>query len=187
MSKDLRWFSILDFVIDDLKILLNHPSWDSLIVNKRKPHTYRAWRTLDPSTIKSMGGPDIDEKIRICLHFFEPCSPEEAFKHPHPWPGAFKLLEGSYVMWSGLAPNSEEEPVHAFTTELHSGSKYAITNPLVWHSVQPITQCWSIMVNGEPYDTQHQAAPTTKGKDLDKFSPQELKFHLEEFRKLIED
>ena len=56
-------------------------------------------------------------------------------------------------------------------------------SPLGGHSVQPITQCWSIMINGKPWDKKvaHQNAPTTKGKDLEKMSNKHLGDHLTQF------
>jgi len=54
--------------------------WGSLVINRRKPHTYRVFRQFG--------------EYRVCLHRFESCSEEEAFPHPHPWPGAFLLLKG---------------------------------------------------------------------------------------------
>jgi len=57
--------------------------WDSLIVNRRKPHTYRASRMYGD--------------WRICLHRFDHCSEKQAFRHPHPWPGGFFVLGGQRV------------------------------------------------------------------------------------------
>ncbi len=47
---------------------------DSLIVNRRKPITYRVFRYLN-------------DGLRVSLHKFDPCARHEAYPHPHPWPG----------------------------------------------------------------------------------------------------
>ena len=162
----------LKSVMRDLPKLLNHPNeWESLIVNRRKPHTYRAWRMLD-------------DNYRVCLHRFEQCSPEEAFVHPHPWPGAFIVLQGSYAMKVGLSSDRKSQPTSVVDTILRAGSIYSITNPLTWHSVQPLETCYSIMINGKPFENPHEAAPTTKGKDLDKMSEEDLKAHLDFFKNM---
>ena len=58
--------------------------WESIVINKRKPHTYRAFIQHGDS--------------RICLHRFEPCDSEDSFAHPHPWPSAMLILFGTYDM-----------------------------------------------------------------------------------------
>lgn len=148
--------------------------WDSLVINRRKPHTYRAFCYPKGDL----------EGIRICLHRFEPCSDNEAFLHPHPWPSAMRVLKGEYRMRVGFSPWRERptvvvEPTMVMDTILAAGSSYVMEEPMAWHSVQPITTCWSVMVNGAPWgDKAHPAAPTTKGKDLEKMSPDDLDNHL---------
>jgi hypothetical protein len=41
------------------------------------------------------------------------------------------------------------------------------------------------MVNGDPWENPHSQTRTTKGKDLDKMTPEDLSVHLKEFEKLI--
>lgn len=167
--------SALDAVLRSLPALLNAPAgWDSLIVNRRKPTTYRVFRHLG-------------DGVRVSLHKFDPCDRREAYPHPHPWPGAFALLEGSYRMWVGFTPDlASREPVTVTETVLTAGSRYEITEPRTWHSVTPLEECWTVMVNGAPWKTlAHAAAPTTTGKDLDKMPPDELAAHLEKFRELL--
>ena len=65
--------------------MLNQPGlWDSLIINRRKPHTYRIFTQY--------------ADLRLCLHKFDMCDEGEAFSHPHPWPAAFMVLKGKYKM-----------------------------------------------------------------------------------------
>jgi len=170
-EKDMFWRSQLASAIDSLQsgLLDDISNWDSLIVNKRKPHTYRAFHFLESG-------------VRICLHRFTTCEASDAFPHPHPWPGAFTVLDGRYLMHVGMSSQASGEPSNVITTELGVGSVYVITNPLTWHSVQPLTECYSIMVNGVPFENQHENAPTTKGKDLDKMTSSELQEHLNKFK-----
>ena len=147
--------------------------WDSLIVNRRKPHTYRAF-TLRPNG------------TRICLHRFEPCEQEEAFAHPHPWPAACKVLKGVYRMRIGFSEHGWTKPDGWMTTDLSEGSTYAMTDEWAFHSVQPLTTCYSLMINHKPFDCPHELAPTTKGKDLDKMTEQQLWDHLGDFKDIIQ-
>jgi hypothetical protein len=167
--------SVLDGVLKSLPAMLDDlTAWDSLIVNRRKPTTYRVFRHL----------PDGN---RVSLHKFDPCAKHEAYPHPHPWPGAFALLEGSYRMWVGFTPDLESrEPISVTETVLTAGSRYEIVEPRTWHSVTPLSECWTVMVNGAPWREQaHVRAPTTTGKDLDKMPPAELAAHLAKFRDLL--
>lgn len=168
---------LIDFVHHYLPAMLNTPErWDSLIVNRRKPHTYRVFTILE-------GGE------RLCLHKFDPCSTTEAFMHPHPWPGAFLLLEGMYEMWVGHSPDRTSKPVDVTKLRLHDWSAYEITDPLTWHSVTPLTECWTVMLNGPPWPAEvaHANVVTTKGKDLDKMLPEDLDAHLGKFRRLVSE
>ena len=167
--------SVLDDVLKSLPALLDDASgWDSLIVNRRKPSTYRVFRYLDNG-------------LRVSLHKFDPCATHEAYPHPHPWPGAFTVLEGSYRMWVGFTPDLESrEPITVTETILTAGSRYEITEPRTWHSVTPLEECWTVMVNGLPWKEQANVrAPTMTGKDLGKMPPAELAAHLAKFKSLL--
>lgn len=155
-------------------LLENKGIWDSLIVNRRKPYTYRVFTQLDNG-------------YRLCLHKFDVCSDHEAFVHPHPWPGAFKILRGAYKMDIGYSQDRESPPSPVLSTIMTAGSYYEITNPLTWHSVIPLQETWTVMVNGEPwpFEYAHKDIRTTKGKDLDKMPQDELEEHLDMFNFLL--
>jgi len=160
--------------IQKLPELLQDPNnFDSLIVNRRKPHTYRVFTHFNG--------------YRICLHKFDVCDRHEAFLHPHPWPGAFAILLGSYEMEVGYSVSRTEKPNHVLKVVLLEGSRYEITSPLTWHSVTPLEPTYTVMVNGEPWDaeTAHTDVRTTKGKDLDRMEPDKLLHHLKSFRLLL--
>jgi hypothetical protein len=169
----------LDNVIEQLPFLMNNRSqWSSLIVNRRKPWTFRAFTDL---TIDG-------HSCRICLHRFEVCDEEESFIHPHPWAGAFLILQGSYLMSVGFSQDRFSKPESVMKVILAAGSRYTITNPLTWHSVTPLEECYTVMVNAAPWDKEtvaHTQIRTTKGKDLDSMSSDDLDAHFAKFRSLL--
>lgn len=149
-------------------------NWDSLIVNRRKPFTYRVFRKW--------------HDLRVCLHKFDVCHTHESFPHPHPWPGAFAILEGSYKMDLFISRDREDTyPAHVSRVLLNEGSSYEIVDPMVWHTVTPLQSTYTVMINGEPWpeDVAHVSVRTTKGKDLDKMPYHELVQHLQKFKGLL--
>ena len=145
--------------------------WDSLIVNRRKPWTYRVFRKFGD--------------YRVCLHAFDECTTEESFAHPHPWPGAFLMLKGSYVHTVGFSQDLQSEPVFHFREIVRPYSTYGIIDRRTWHTVQPLERTYTIMVNGDPWEEPHAKTRTTKGKDLDRMTPEELGVHMKEFESLL--
>lgn len=148
-------------------------SWDSLVINRRQPVTYRVFRNFGD--------------YRVCLHKFEPCESEESFAHPHPWPGAFLMLRGEYIHRIGASPDLQSQPTFFFREIVRPYSMYEIIHQQTWHTVQPTKLTYTIMCNGAPWENQHKETRTTKGKDLDKFSQEELHTHLSEFGQLLDD
>lgn len=150
-----------------------HPSrWGSIVINKRKPHTYRAFIEHDNS--------------RICLHRFDACEPEDSFAHPHPWPSSMLILSGQYDMAVSHTPDlTSGEPSPVINVTLSAGSIYHMQDRHTWHQVIPRTQCWSLMVNGPRWDDAHRRAPSTGGKGLDPMPDDVLANHLENSRELI--
>jgi hypothetical protein len=166
--------NILNKLIPEvLEAIPEDHEWDSLIINKRKPYTYRIFRQFG--------------EYRVCLHKFDPCSFEESFAHPHPWPGAFMVLRGRYLHSVGVSPDLESEPELVYQQEVGPYSPYYIGNPLIWHSVQPLQTTYTIMVNGAPFENPHKAVRTTKGKDLKTMSDKEKGMLLSDFECLIKD
>lgn len=147
--------------------------WESLVINRRKPWTYRVFRKYG--------------NFRVCLHAFDPCENSEAFAHPHPWPGAFLMLKGAYIHSLGASVDLKSKPDFFERAIITPYSMYEIINPRTWHSVQPLERTYTIMVNGEPWGNPHKDVKTTKGKDLDKMSPEDLIIHLGEFKDLLRD
>jgi hypothetical protein len=162
---------LLDDALAAIPDLLDTPdAWDSLLINRRKPYTYRAftlWRGY-----------------RLCLHRFETCDEAEAVLHPHPWPGAFAILRGSYLMGVGTSADRTSPPRQALRVVLTAGSRYEITSPLTWHSVVPREECYTVMVNGEawPEDVAHVGVRRTQGKGLEPIPPADLAAMFDVFR-----
>jgi hypothetical protein len=158
------------------ELIDNRDVWDSIIVNRRKPYTYRVFTQLPNG-------------LRLCLHKFDPCHTHEAFSHPHPWAGAFMILHGKYKMNVGYSCNGRLDsiPANVSTFILNAGSSYEIINPLTWHSVIPLETTYTIMVNDVAWDSEvaHKDVRTTKGKDLDKMPESELLEHLKIFKQLV--
>lgn len=155
--------------------LINDAQWESLVINKRNPHTYRVftyWR-----------------QYRIALHKFDVINGDPAFDHPHPWPGAFAILKGAYRMRLGRSEDRFSLPVPVSDVVLGAGSSYEITDPLVWHSVTPLMPTYTIMLNGEPFDDDevHTQVRTTKGKDLEKLTDAKMTQHKNAFIRYIDN
>jgi hypothetical protein len=160
---------VLDATLQLLPELVKDESrWTSLVINRRKPYTYRAFTQLGD--------------VRVCLHRFEGCDPHESFYHPHPWPGAFAILQGSYAMNLGYSVDRESKPNDVARIILPEGARYEITNPMTWHTVEPLTDVvYTVMVNGPAWKIAHSEVRTTKGKDLQSMTPKQLKEHLAAF------
>ena len=163
---------------DEIQMMLQRGSdtqWESLVINKRKPHTYRAWSWLSRYDLLT----DIQHSHRVCLHRFEPCEAEEAFSHPHGWPAEFLVLSGRYLetVWRGHNEScTDARPV---SETLHvAGTWHKIDNEHTWHKIQPLTTTFTLMINGPAYSNPLGAVRTTAGKDLDKMSREELGVHL---------
>lgn len=90
----------------------------------------------------------------------------------------------------GLSPDRFSPSQDVLTEILTKYSTYEITNPLTWHAITPIEPTFTVMCNGDPWDTQtiaHKDVRTTAGKDLDKMPDEELLNHLDIFKVLVKE
>jgi hypothetical protein len=162
-----------------LKWLDEPERWDSLIINRRKPHTIRLF------TFNST------KDARVCLHKFFPCSSDEAFPHPHPWPAVFTILENGYHMKIGVSKDRFSEPEYYENMYMRRCSSYEIDNPLTWHAIAPLNDepVYTCMVNSAafPDDVVHTAVRRTKGKDLEKLSENEKLDLLNKFKEILNE
>lgn len=150
--------------------------WQSLVINLRKPETFRMFRFMPDGT-------------RLCLHRFSDCEEGDAFPHPHAWPMECIILNGYYTQQLFEAPNYEDPPNLNFpcSTHLHNpGSYYRLNNPLVWHRIVPHSEyVYTLMLNGMPWKMAHKDTRTTKGKDLEGMTDEQKKTHLDMFQILL--
>lgn len=155
-----------------LEVASDATRWQSIVINKRRPHTYRAFLNRGES--------------RICLHRFEPCKPADSFAHPHPWLSSMLVLAGEYDMVVGRTSDLvSADPADVIQLTLSSGSIYSMEDRHTWHQVIPKTRCYSLMVNGPRWENAHRRAPTTSGKGLESMSERALLEHLEICAKLL--
>lgn len=165
-------------VIEDLD---KPEEWRGLRINRRKPHTERLFKFYGD--------------IRACLHHFSPCEEKEAFPHPHAWDMAALCLEGGFFMFLHMEDNFWEskkgkcEPRLSTLSEMYMGAgcSYTMTNPMVWHTVVPVSETYTIMFNSP---TRHHMANsahcvTTDGKELEEFDPTYQLEYLEKFKGLL--
>lgn len=133
----------------ELPSLLVDRTWNSLDINYHPPFVERLWIPWNA--------------YRVSLHRIHPCEPSEALFHPHPWPSAMRILEGTYEMAVGYGGGTTPPPVAARIVA--SGEfRYEMTDRDAWHYVRPIGRpAMTIMVTGTPWD---RAAPSPSGKAL---------------------
>lgn len=170
LNGDSSYLDKVKFAVSNFEFLFGLDNgWKSLIINRRKPFTYRVFQNFGD--------------MRVCLHKFDVCEEEESFFHPHPWPGAFFIVKGNYLMNVGRSDNLEDDPHFVYRQIQAPGSSYEIIYPETWHSVTPLGgTVYTLMVNGLPWDQQtnkfarkgHSKTRTTKGKDLDEMSPEDI-------------
>jgi hypothetical protein len=123
---------VLPSLLDDTE------RWESLFVNYSQPFVERVYRNYDG--------------LRICLHRIQNCMEGSSLFHPHPWPSAMRIIEGSYEMGIGYGTTDQMPPVAALLT-LPATSAYEMIDPNGWHWVRPITPfSLSLMVTGTPWN-----------------------------------
>jgi hypothetical protein len=129
----------------ELPALLDDPArWNSLDINYHAPFVERLWLPWGD--------------YRVSLHRILPCEPSDALFHPHPWPSAMRILEGTYEMAVGHGRGSTPPPIAARIVA--SGEfRYEMTDPDAWHYVRPIGRhSLSVMVTGKPWQRESPGA-----------------------------
>lgn len=141
------------------KLLNDKSEWKSLYVDYHKPFVKRLYRQFGEN--------------RIYLHKILPCEKEESLLHPHPWPSAMKVIQGTYQMGVGYS-ETNIEPVIASTLILPENSYYEMIEPHAWHYVRPLGQAsYSLMITGTPW---HRNSPksTYPLRELDEAEKEDL-------------
>lgn len=133
--------------------LLHSPEiWNSLNIDYHPPHVERLWCQLGA--------------YRLYLHFIHPCNEGEALYHPHPWPSAIHVLEGSYETGFGFGEGTEEPEVFGKVMVPTGDMYYDMTHKDGWHYVRPIVGvCSTVMLAGKPWERERV------GKDYDELKP----------------
>ncbi|MDO8599506.1 MAG: hypothetical protein Q7S02_05335 [bacterium] len=152
------------------QLLNNEAPWQSLDVDYEPPRVERLWRDV--------------AGYRVYLHRIHPV-PEgtQPLFHPHPWPSAIRILEGTYEMPVGYGTGEQPPPVAA-TLVLPAGTMYEMVERDAWHSVRPIEgPVLSLMVTGAPWD---RWSPKPNG-DLGPLSDAERDALLTAFREHYRD
>jgi len=139
--------SVLRAVVSVLPELIpERDSWNGLYIDYHPPIVERLWRDW--------------HEYRIYLHRIHPCAPGEALMHPHPWPSAIRVHEGTYEMGIGYGPGLQAPPIAARLI-LGPESEYEMVDPDGWHYVRPLhTHSYSLMVTGKPWD---RPSPKSEG------------------------
>lgn len=153
------------------KLIENRAAWKSLDVDYEPPRVERVWREVELD-----GTP-----YRVCLHRIHPC--ERALMHPHPWPSAMRVVDGSYEMivgHGGVDGMSGTQGYHKTATLiLTKGAAYEMVDMDGWHNVRPVGNvAYSLMVMGpryvdSPFDHSKFGAGQTL-KSLPKVTEDEL-------------
>lgn len=130
-----------------LQDLLSNPLiWSSLDIDYHPPRVERLWTQV--------------AGYRLCLHRIHKCKPEEALYHPHPWPSAMKIIDGSYEM--GIGYEMKKDNIKTLANVILSpGSYYEMDEVDGCHYVAPLTPfIHSIMLIGKPWE---KPSPLAKG------------------------
>lgn len=135
-------------MLEQLDVILRHVTlqgashfqWNTLDITYHPPFVERAWTPFELE-----GTP-----YRFCIHRIHPCTEVEALYHPHPWPSAVQLLEGSYRHHVGI--KLALGPVRTLTTQrLSPGGAYEMADPVAYHRVVPSEPSLSVMLMGPLY------------------------------------
>jgi hypothetical protein len=111
------------------------------------PEGWRAYKLeRDPPFMERMLRSYRDGKLY--LHRIHPCASNAASYHPHPWPSAMRLVEGTYELSLGHGAG-KHPPEVAARLIVNQGFEYEMIAPDAWHSVRPIgAPAMTVMVTG---------------------------------------
>jgi hypothetical protein len=138
--------------------------------------------------------PFVDRMLReyrdgkLYLHRIHACAAGVALYHPHPWPSAMRILEGTYEMVLGHGAGDRAPPPVAARLIASGAFEYEMTDPNAWHSVRPIgAPAMTVMVTGPRWDrppSQSDRLPTLReDKPPSPLSAAELVAMLEYYRR----
>lgn len=143
-----------------IKSIDNNDTWQGVLINKRQPYTTRIFRDFNG--------------YRVCLHAFEKCKTDESIPHPHPWPGAFLILDGGYEQEIGFSEDLTSLPKTFIKTVFKTGSSYEIIEPNIFHKITPLKYTRTISINGPDFEEQHSLVRRTANKNLKEIPTEDL-------------
>lgn len=146
-----------------VKDLLESEPWDSLLINRKHPFTYRLFFKFP------IAG-------RVCLHKM---LPGDTIPHPHKYNVRVALLSGSYVHKLYYQEGIEEQV-------LNSGDQYEINDPNQFHSVHVESVSYSVMFNDRLFSQPNPACLSTSNKGLDRLTVEEYKSLKKEFLEILD-
>lgn len=151
-------------------MLCNPTIWESLDIDYHEPRVERVWTQVGDK--------------RLCLHRIHSCEAGKALFHPHPWPSAMKIIDGSYKMGVGTE-NGGHHVRQAATLILNPGSYYEMSDVHGWHYVAPVTEvAHSIMLIGQPWEKPSRGLADVT-KKLEPLSDDKKKEILDHFKSVI--
>jgi hypothetical protein len=114
--------------------------WQSMLIDYHKPFVERVWRQQG--------------QFRVLIHRIHACTREEALLHPHPWPSAMRVINGSYEMGVTYGATGRDHRVNPVAAVIRgsSGMRYEMTDPKAWHYVRPLSDTvLTLMIAGKPF------------------------------------
>ncbi len=116
-------------------LLADESAWTGLYADSERPALTRLWRQWG--------------EYRVCQHKFEPCDPDAAFLHPHPWRFAARTF-GRYGMRVGAGNDPRVVPPVVLDMIMEPGSCYAMEHATGFHGIFPVDPgpLYSLMVAG---------------------------------------
>lgn len=117
--------------------LVQHGSWYGYYVEYSYPIIERIMCTQEDRT--------------YYIHRLLPCKKEEVYRHMHGWPCAVLVVSGGHDMDIGTI---DDDGSYTLTSRhiLRPGDMYELSQPTVWHGVQPLEESISMMVVGDVFD-----------------------------------
>lgn len=185
MTDSYLWDLLEKVKREDLPARLrsSNPAFQSLFVDYEPPFVERLWFQLDA-------------RHRVFLHRIEPCNPNEALWHPHPWPSIVDVLDPGECYEHAVAFENEEWSRDsegnpgiqvAALQRIRGPFTYLMDNPKAWHRVSPTGRpSWSIMITGPVFDEFDRSSFVEKpSKKLDPLPPDRFHTLIRDWSKIL--
>ena len=158
-----------------VKDLLENKEWDSLLIDKRDPITYRLFI--------------VHEGHRYCLHHMRSGKTKS---HPHKYNARVKILAGRYehtifVEEKSAHLDESDRLREVYRETLHKDSSYCIEHPEIFHSVEikPFAYCYSLMINDYDFKNPNPSCISTAGNNLGPIPEEKKQELIKEFKSFL--